>query len=112
MPTHAELGAKLLVDAADFFDNLGSQNPPLKAQMDENAAVFRQMSALLNQDPQGMLDDSSHAELASRLLHDTATFFRTLADKNPPLKEQMDENANVYEQIGTLLEQDPQGILE
>ena len=112
MPTHAELGAKLLIDAADFFQNLGAQNPPLRPQMDENATVFRQMAALLTQDPQGRLDDSSHAQLASRLLHDTATFFHTLAEKNPPLKDQMDENANVYQQIGDLLEHDPLGILE
>ena len=56
MPTHAELAAKLLSDAADFFVTLGAQNPPLQAQMTENATVFRQMGALLNQEPQGALN--------------------------------------------------------
>jgi len=42
MPTHAELSAKLLVDAATFFKTLGEQNEPLKEQMDENADVFEQ----------------------------------------------------------------------
>lgn len=38
----------------------------------------------------------THAELASKLLADAASFFRTLGDQNQPLKEQMDENANVF----------------
>lgn len=112
MPTHAELASKLLVDAAGFFDNLAEQNPPLKEQMDENSKVFRQMATLISQDPQGSLDDSTHAALTARLLRDTATFFRTLAEKNEPLQDQMEENANVYAQIADLVEQDPLGVLE
>ncbi len=112
MPTHAELGAKLLVDAAGFFENLAQQNPPLQDQMTENATVFKQMATMLSQDPQGMLDDSSHAELAARLLRDTATFFRTLAEKNEAISDQMEENANVYAQIADLLEDNPLGVLE
>ncbi|MBI1301656.1 MAG: hypothetical protein GC137_08370 [Alphaproteobacteria bacterium] len=59
-----------------------------------------------------MLDGSSHAELTGRLLKDAATFFRTLADQNEPIREQMHENANVYEQIGDLVAREPLGVLD
>lgn len=112
MPTHAELAGKLLVDAATFFRTLGSQNAALTEQMTENANVFEQMSALLTGNPQGNLEGTSHAELAGRLLKDAATFFRTLAEQNEPIREQMNENANVYEQIGDMVTADPLGILD
>ena len=54
----------------------------------------------------------THAELASKLLVDAATFFRTLAEQNEDLKEQMEENANVYEQMGALVADDPLGVLD
>ena len=112
MPTHAELATKLLVDAADFFVTLGEQNEPLKEQMEENANVFRQMGALLAQEPQGALNDTPHSELAGKLLQDASTFFTTLADQNEPIKDQMLENANVYKQIGELVMKDPLGVLD
>lgn len=55
MPSHAELAAKLLEDAAGFFRTLGEQNAPLRAQMEENANVFLQMGTLLRQDPTGSI---------------------------------------------------------
>lgn len=112
MPTHAELSIRLLNDAADFFTALGENNDPLKAQMEENATVFAQMAALLEQDAQGILNNAPYSELAGKLLQDAAGFFRSLADQNEPLKEQMHENANVYEQIGGLVMNDPLGILD
>ena len=54
----------------------------------------------------------SHAELAAKLLRDAATFFKTIAEQNPPLKEQMDENASVFEQVADLVEEDPTGVIE
>lgn len=54
----------------------------------------------------------SHSELAAKLLRDAATFFKTIAEQNPPLKEQMAENADVFEQVADLVEQDPTGIIE
>ena len=54
----------------------------------------------------------SHAELAAKLLRDAATFFKTIAEQNPPLKEQMSENADVFEQVADLVEQNPTGIIE
>ena len=54
----------------------------------------------------------SHAELASKLLRDAAAFFHTIAEQNPPLKDQMDENADVFEQVADLVEKDPMGQIE
>jgi hypothetical protein len=55
MPSHAEVAAKLLRDAAGFFQTVGEQNPSLKAQMDENANVFSQVAGLVESDPTGEL---------------------------------------------------------
>jgi len=54
----------------------------------------------------------SHSELAAKLLRDAAAFFKTISEQNPPLKEQMDENADVFEQVADLVEKDPNGIIE
>jgi hypothetical protein len=54
----------------------------------------------------------SHAQLAAKLLRDAATFFETIAEQNPPLKEQMAENASVFRQVGDLVEHDPTGVIE
>jgi len=112
MPTHAELSAKLLTDAAGFFKNLGEHNPPLKEQMEENATVFEQMAQLISADPSGTVDDKSHGELASQLLADAATFFRTLAEQNEPIKEQMLQNADAYDQVSGLVKDNPLGVLD
>lgn len=112
MPTHAELAAKLLVDAASFFRMLGEQNDQLRVQMSENADVFDQMAGLLTQNPQGELNGAPYGELAAKLLHDAASFFRSLAEGNEPIREQMNENADVYTQIGDMVAQDPLGVLD
>lgn len=112
MPTYAEISSKLLIDAATFFRTLAEQNEPLKQQMTENADVFEQMAALLAQDPKGELDGTTHADLASKLLQDSAAFFRTLAEQNEPLKEQMEENANVFDQVASNLAENPLGEME
>lgn len=112
MPTHAELSAKLLVDAATFFKTLGEQNEPLKEQMDENADVFEQLATLMTQDPQMDVNGTPVNEMAGRLLKDAAGFFRTLAEQNEPLREQMTENATVYDQLGDLVAANPLGEMD
>lgn len=57
MPSHAQLAAKLLRDASVFFRTIGDQNPPLKPQMDENAVVFEQVAQLVEQDPNGVIEE-------------------------------------------------------
>lgn len=54
----------------------------------------------------------SHAELAAKLLRDAAAFFKTISEQNPPLKDQMNENADVFEQVADLVEGDPNGVIE
>ena len=54
----------------------------------------------------------THAQLAAKLLKDAAVFFRTIGEQNPPLKIQMDENANVFEQVADLVEQNPVGVID
>ena len=46
---------------------------------------------------------ATHADLAAKLLRDAAIFFRNVGEQNQPLKEQMDDNADVYEQVAALL---------
>ncbi|MCK5384685.1 MAG: hypothetical protein KAJ29_03850 [Alphaproteobacteria bacterium] len=70
------------------------------------------MADLIVNEPQGRLEDTSHSELAGRLLIDAAGFFRSLAEQNEPIREQMNENADVYEQMGKLVADDPLGILD
>jgi hypothetical protein len=56
MPTHAELAARLLRDAANFFRTVGEQNAPLAEQMAENATVFDQIADLVEHDPTGVIE--------------------------------------------------------
>ncbi len=112
MPTHAELAGKLLIDAAGFFKTLAEQNDDIQEQMAENATVFEQMADLIISQPEGEIDGKPNSELVGKLLKDAADFFRTLAEQNEPIKEQMNENANVYDQIGDLVMQNPLGILD
>lgn len=49
--TIEQLAAKLLDDAATFFDNVGSQNPALEDQMTDNAEVYRRVASLMLIDP-------------------------------------------------------------
>ena len=53
----------------------------------------------------------THAQLAAQLLRDAAMLMRTLGEQNEQLAEQMAENANVFEQVATLVETDPTGTL-
>ena len=55
---------------------------------------------------------ATYSNLAAKLLRDAATFFRNVGAQNQPLKEQMDDNASVYEQVADLLEKDPMGELD
>jgi intracellular multiplication protein IcmJ len=124
-PTHANFGAKLLGDAATFFRNVGDQNPALAAQMGSNADVFERVAALLRADPLGAIqlpgDASADAPLqgsqtvasiAARLLEDAATFFESVGGENPPLAEQMHDNAGVFRAMAARLREDPAGAID
>lgn len=54
---------------------------------------------------------ATHAQIAARLLRDAATFFRNVAMQNEPLREQLNDNAAVYDQVADLVESDPGGVV-
>ncbi|MFC7332651.1 hypothetical protein [Rhodocista pekingensis] len=51
MSTNAEIAAKLLRDAAEFFRHVGDQNVPIKPQMDHNARAFEAVADLVETAP-------------------------------------------------------------
>ena len=55
---------------------------------------------------------TSNVELAIKLLRDAAGFFRNVGEQNPSLKIEMFDNADVYDQVADLLEDDPAGLIE
>lgn len=112
MPTHAELSAQLLTDAADFFRTMATQNPAGRAALEEHADLYVRMAALILRDAGGQTNGIPHATMAGDLLKNAAAFFRDLGTKNPPLVEQMTENAAVFEQMAGLIGSNPLGILE
>ncbi len=111
MATYAQTAGELLVEAAAFFRNLAETNESISEKMLENAAIFEQVAELIINNPQGVLNDTTHAELASRLMVDSAKFFKDLAEENPQIKDQMLSNAEAYEKLGELVMNDPMGIL-
>lgn len=55
---------------------------------------------------------ATYAQIASRLLRDAATFFRNVGEQNESLREQMNDNAAVYDQVADLVERQPMGELK
>jgi hypothetical protein len=55
---------------------------------------------------------TTHSDLAARLLRDAAEFFRTIGNQNDSLKDQMTENADVFDHVADLVESDPTGAVE
>lgn len=53
-----------------------------------------------------------NVDLAIQLLRDAANFFRNVGEQNAPLKEQMFDNADVYDQVAGLLKEDPMGTID
>lgn len=51
----------------------------------------------------------TNAELAAKLLRDAAVFFRNVGEQNPPIADQMSQNAEVYDQVAGLVQGDPTG---
>lgn len=58
MTTHAELAARLLRDAADFFHHLAKDNPDMADAMTENATMYEQVAALVETDPLSELPEA------------------------------------------------------
>lgn len=60
MPTHAQLAAQLLRDAAAFFETIAEQNEQLRDQMMENSAVFKEVGHLVETNPMGEIEAHAH----------------------------------------------------
>lgn len=112
MPTHAEIAAGLLKDAAAFLKSLAQGNPAIAKKMNENAAAFSQVAEMIGRNPRGETGGKNHAAMAGGLLRDGAIFFRAIGESNPPLKEQMDLNAEVFERLSPLVISNPLGEME
>jgi hypothetical protein len=62
MPTHAQLAAKLLRDAAAFFKDLAQQNPEISDQMSDNAQIYEQIAGLVEEKPNEELETQEQGE--------------------------------------------------
>jgi len=113
MPTYAELTHDLLNDAAAFFKTLAEQNEPVRAEMSENAAIYERMAETLKHEPTGVAATGyRYCDLAAKLLRDTAIFYRKLASQNEPVREQMEYNANIYDQIADAVSDNPLAVMD
>lgn len=56
MLTHAQLAARLLRDAADFFRHLAKENPDLQDSMTDNAGIYDQVAQLVESAPLETID--------------------------------------------------------
>lgn len=53
----------------------------------------------------------THAKIAGDLLREAANFFKSVAEQNPAIAPQMNENADIYMQAADLIENDPTGVI-
>lgn len=58
------------------------------------------------------MPSATHIKLAINLLRDAAGFFRNVGEQNPVMQAQMNDNADVYERVAELIEQDPHGEVQ
>ncbi len=56
MLTHAQLAARLLRDAAEFFRHLAQENPTLQESMQDNATIYDQVAHLVESAPLEAID--------------------------------------------------------
>ena len=54
----------------------------------------------------------THADLAAKLLREAAIMFRTMGSTNDELAENLNEFADVYDQVAKLVEADPLAELQ
>ena len=52
---------------------------------------------------------ANHAQVAAQLLRTAAKFFRDVANENPKIEEQMENDARTYDTVAKLVETDPGG---
>lgn len=106
MPSHAEVAARMLDNAATFYANFAAHNPDVRIQMVRKSEIYKAASEALPIQP------VASATAAAKLLREAAAFFRMVAEKNPPIQELMAENADLFEQMAGPVESDPLGQME
>ncbi len=47
------------------------------------------------------------SDLAAKLLRDAGQFFRQVGEQNPQMQDQMNQNAEAYDQVAAMVESDP-----
>ncbi|MDP6774332.1 MAG: hypothetical protein QGI63_08685 [Rhodospirillales bacterium] len=57
MANHAQVAAKLLRNAAQFFRDVGGQNQQIQEQMENNARTYDTVANLVETDPGGEMPD-------------------------------------------------------
>ena len=57
MARNADVAAKLLRDAAQFFLVIGEENPNMLVRMKESAEVYEAVADLVEEDPEGDPED-------------------------------------------------------
>lgn len=62
MATNAELAAKLLRNAGEFFRNIGANTPQIQEQMEQNARTYDIVANWLEEDPAGEAPISDNPE--------------------------------------------------
>lgn len=112
MPTHAALAVTLLKDAATFFRNMANSNAAIKDQMTQNANAFEQMADAMTRQPEGAVGNQSYANLTADLLKNAAIFFRSVAEQNEPIRDQMLHSADIYDRMAALVAQNPLGVMD
>ncbi len=96
--------ANLLKDSAAFFTNLAKDNRLIRKQMTENASVHQHFANEIIKAPEA----TSYIKHVVNLLIDCASFFNKLAKENKVIKVQMYNNADIFKNIASLVEKDPQ----
>lgn len=109
MPTYAELAAQLLKDSALFFRTLAGENPAVRQKMTDSAAAFDQAAQALLSNPLGVTGDRPNAATAAACLNEAAKLLRKLGNQNEPIREQMQTNADTFDDIAAKLSANPAG---
>ncbi len=60
MPTNAQIAARLLRSAADFFRQVGNQNPKVMEQMEASARSYDVVADLVEKNPKGNVPHSKN----------------------------------------------------
>ncbi|MEO1703428.1 MAG: hypothetical protein AAFR71_15400 [Pseudomonadota bacterium] len=94
---------------ADVADPISTFQDKAQRSFSSRSPAAQLRASLVGQTRQ--LPENSVAVLAAKLMKDAAAFFRQLADDNDELREQMVENATVYDQVSDLVRTDPTGAL-